>query len=76
MQKKSARIINVLKSTNKYSYEELSKMSLKQLEALAESGSNRNIIFSGTQVYFHKQNMTAGNSLVYSNFLPVLSFLP
>ena len=68
VQKKSARIINVLKSTNKYSYEELSKMSLKQLEALAESGSNRNIIFSGTQVYFHKQNMTAGKLIgIFAN---------
>lgn len=68
VQKKSARIINVLKSTNKYSYEELSKMSLKQLEELAESGSNRNIIFSGTQVYFHKQNMTAGKLIgVFAN---------
>lgn len=67
--KKSARIINILKnSEKKYSYEELSKKSLKELEELAESSSRRNIIFSGTQVYFHKQNMTAGKLIgVFAN---------
>lgn len=61
VQKKAARIINILKSgATNYSYNELSAMSLDKLDTLMESGSNRNIIFSSTQVYFHKQNMTAG----------------
>lgn len=67
-QKKSARIINVLKSNPKYTYEELSKMSLEELDKLSESGSKNNIVFSSTQVYFHKQNMTAGKLIgIFAN---------
>lgn len=69
VQKKAARIINILKSgVTNYSYDELSAMSLDELDTLMESGSNRNIIFSSTQVYFHKQNMTAGKLIgVFAN---------
>ena len=69
VQKKAARIINILKSeNNKYTYDELASMSLKQLDSISEASSNRNIIFSGTQVYFHKQNMTAGKLIgVFAN---------
>lgn len=67
-QKKSARIINVLKSNPKYTYEELSKMSLEELDKLSESSSKNNIVFSSTQVYFHKQNMTAGKLIgIFAN---------
>lgn len=69
VQKKAARIINILKSgATNYSYDELSAMSLDELDTLMESSSNRNIIFSSTQVYFHKQNMTAGKLIgVFAN---------
>lgn len=68
VQKKSARIINVLKNNPKYTYEELSKMSLEELDKLSESGSKNNIVFSSTQVYFHKQNMTAGKLIgIFAN---------
>ena len=68
VQKKAARIINILKSGSGHSYEELSEMSLEELDELLESGVNRNIVFSGTQVYFHKQNMTAGKLIgVFAN---------
>lgn len=67
-QKKSARIINVLKNNPSYTYEELSKMSLGELDKLSESGSKNNIVFSSTQVYFHKQNMTAGKLIgIFAN---------
>lgn len=67
-QKKSARIINVLKNNSKYTYDELSKMSLDELDKLSESGSKNNIVFSSTQVYFHKQNMTAGKLIgIFAN---------
>ena len=66
--KKTARIVNLLKSNKKYSYKELSKLSLNELDKMLESSSNRNIIFSGTQVYFHKQNMTAGKLIgIFAN---------
>lgn len=68
IQKKTSRIINILKNTNEYSYEELSKKSLKELDKIAEASSSQNIIFSGTQVYFHKQNMTAGKLIgIFAN---------
>lgn len=69
VQKRAARIVNILKSkTNKYSYGQLSSMSLDQLDKLMEAGSNRNILLSSTQVYFHKQNMTAGKLIgVFAN---------
>lgn len=69
VQKRAARIINILKSrATNYSYDELSAMSLDKLDTLMESSSNRNIIFSSTQVYFHKQNMTAGKLIgVFAN---------
>lgn len=67
VQKKSARIINLLKTGN-YTYEYLSKKSLKELDDMLDAGSQRNIIFSGTQVYFHKQNMTAGKLIgIFAN---------
>lgn len=68
VQKKSARIIEILKATNKYSYEDLSKMNLNQLDEISESTSGRNIIFSTTQAYFHKQNMTAAKLIgIFAN---------
>lgn len=68
VQKKSARIINILKATNKYSYAQLSAMKLEELEKIVESSSNLNIVFPSTQVYFHKQNMTAGKLIgIFAN---------
>ena len=68
VQKKSARIINILKATNKYSYAQLSAMKLEELDKIVESSSNLNIVFPSTQVYFHKQNMTAGKLIgIFAN---------
>lgn len=84
VQKRSARIVNILKArvknpkTNKpYTYSELEKLPLNNdvdkdasltLEDLAESATKRNIIHSTTQVYFHKQNMTAGKLIgIFAN---------
>lgn len=68
VQKKSARIISILKTTNKYSYAQLSAMKLEELDEIIESSSNLNIVFPSTQVYFHKQNMTAGKLIgIFAN---------
>ena len=67
VQKKSARIINLLK-TGKYAYNELKDKSLDELDDLLDASSSRNIVFSTTQVYFHKQNMTAGKLIgIFAN---------
>lgn len=69
VQKKSARIINILKDpSNKYKYRELASMTLEGLDKISEASSNRNILMSSTQVYFHKQNMTAGKLIgIFAN---------
>ena len=69
VQKKTARIINILKETdNKYSYKQLSEMTLKQLDAIVSASTGKNILRSTTQVYFHKQNMTAGKLIgIFAN---------
>lgn len=65
--KKTARIIRALKAGVSSSYEKLSNMSTKELDALLESNTG-NIIFSTTQVAFHKQNMTAGKLIgIFAN---------
>ena len=68
-QKKSARIVSILKANpSKYTYNKLSSMSLDDLTDLAETSTNRSIAHSTTQVYFHKQNMTAGKLIgVFAN---------
>lgn len=69
-QKKTARIVTILngKDGSNYTYDELQKMSLKKLEQLAEDATKRNIVNSTTQVYFHKQNMTAGKLIgIFAN---------
>ena len=45
-QKKTARIITILKGNSPYSYSQLSKMSLDELGKLADTASDKNIIFS------------------------------
>lgn len=68
VQKKSARIITILKSGSNYTYKQLKAMLLKDLDNIVETSSNRNIIFPSTQVYFHKQNMTAGKLIgIFAN---------
>ena len=68
VQKKAARIVSILKSSSKYSYADLSKKKLEELDEIIESSSNLNIIFPSTQVYFHKQNMTAGKLIgIFAN---------
>ena len=68
VQKKSARIINILKANQGYTYKELSSKSLEELDEILESSSNLNIVFPSTQVYFHKQNMTAGKLIgIFAN---------
>lgn len=67
VQKKSARIIKALKAGVDKSYKELAAMSLEELNALSASTTG-NIIFSTTQVAFHKQNMTAGKLIgIFAN---------
>ena len=68
VQKKSARIISILKATDRYTYEELSNKNLNELDDIADSASNKNILLPTTQVYFHKQNMTSGKLIgVFAN---------
>lgn len=68
VQKRAARRINILKGGGNYSYSDLSHMSLKELDSIVDSGSDRDILFSSTQVYFHKQNMTAGKLIgIFAN---------
>ena len=67
VQKKSARIIKALRAGVDKSYKELAAMSLEELDALSASTTG-NIIFSTTQVAFHKQNMTAGKLIgIFAN---------
>lgn len=69
VQKKTARIVTILKDpSNKYSYNELAKMTLEELSEKAEAATGKNICLSTTQVYFHKQNMTAGKLIgIFAN---------
>lgn len=69
VQKKSARIITILKSTGyKYNYDTLSKMTLDELTDILNKQNTENIIYSTTQVHFHKQNMTAGKLIgIFAN---------
>lgn len=68
VQKKSARIINILKNGYNGSYEDLKSYSLKELDKLSVSTSGRNIVIPSTQVYFHRQNMTAGKLIgIFAN---------
>lgn len=60
VQKKTARIVRILQETTGHTYKELSGLTVKQLDDILNASSNKNIIFSTSQVYFHKQNMTAG----------------
>ena len=51
-------------------WENLEKLSLDDLDDIIASHNinNRNIIFASTQVYFHKQNMTAGKLIgIFAN---------
>lgn len=69
VQKKTARIINILKDpSNKHTYDELAAMTLSQLDELTAASTGKNILRSTTQVYFHKQNMTAGKLIgIFAN---------
>ena len=70
VQKKSARIINILKNTD-YTYEELKDLDLDTLNNIIEQSkinSKVTIIDPTTQVYFHQQNTTAGKLIgVFAN---------
>ena len=81
VQKKASRIISIARDKkNNLSYDELMKMSLDELDALVPKES-KNILDATTQVYFFKQNMTAGKligvfananvSHVFCNMLPI-----
>ena len=61
VQKKIARVVNIAKNpNNKYTYDQLSSMTLDQLNELVDQSSGKDILISSTQVYLHNQNMTAG----------------
>lgn len=68
VQKKASRIISIARDkSNNLSYEDLMKMSLKELDKLIPK-ENKNILDATTQVYFFKQNMTAGKLIgVFAN---------
>ena len=69
-QKKTARIIQILKVTDQYNYNDLVKKSLDQLEEILKqfTSKNKNICFIGTQIQFHQQNMTAGKLIgIFAN---------
>ena len=81
VQKKASRIVSIARDkNNNLSYDELMKMSLDELDSLIPKES-RNILDATTQVYFFKQNMTAGKligvfananvSHVFCNMLPI-----
>ena len=81
VQKKASRIVSIARDkSNNISYDELMKMSLDELDSLIPKES-RNILDATTQVYFFKQNMTAGKligvfananvSHVFCNMLPI-----
>lgn len=68
VQKKTARIVRILQETKGHTYQELSKLNLDQLDEILDSSTDRNIIYSTSQVYFHKQNMTAGKLIgIFAN---------
>lgn len=68
VQKKTARIVRILQETTGHTYQELSRLTVKQLDGILDDSSNKNIIFSTSQVYFHKQNMTAGKLIgIFAN---------
>lgn len=68
VQKKTARIVRILQETQGHTYQELSRLNLDQLDEILDSSSDRNIIYSSSQVYFHKQNMTAGKLIgIFAN---------
>lgn len=68
VQKKTARIVRILQETTGHTYKELSGLTVKQLDDILNASSNKNIIFSTSQVYFHKQNMTAGKLIgIFAN---------
>lgn len=70
-QKKTARIIQILKITNAYEYTDLVKMPLDKLEDILKSLSSNtdtNICYIDTQIRFHQQNMTAGKLIgIFAN---------
>lgn len=73
--KKTARIIEAAKAGAENSYSELSDMSIKELNNLA-SRNSKNILFSTTQVAYHRQNMTAGKLIgVFANNNTAHAFL-
>lgn len=73
MQKESAKRLEVMEMVNNgelhgYTWKDVSKMNEKALDSLLSKGKQRNILFSTTQVYFHKQNMTAGKLIgIFAN---------
>lgn len=68
VQKKASRIVTIAKlKDNNYTYEELMSKSLDELDALIPK-ETVNILDATTQLYFFKQNMTAGKLIgVFAN---------
>ena len=70
-QKRIARIVQILKATNDYSYTDLNKKSLDELEDIykkIKSSEDNNILYISTQVKFFQQNMTAGKLIgIFAN---------
>ncbi len=70
-QKKSARIINILKSTKQYIYNDLKDLSIKELDNIIDTNGfkfNKSIVDPTTQVAFHQQNTTAGKLIgIFAN---------
>lgn len=74
-QKKTARIIQILKANNginkEYTRKKLQKKSLKELNSILKSltkGFDNNIVRISTQIKFQQQNMTAGKLIgIFAN---------
>ena len=67
VQKRAARITTLLE--NGYNYNDIKGMSLSELNnEVGKLASQQDIIFSSSQVYFHKQNMTAAKLIgIFAN---------
>ena len=69
-QKRTARKIQIIKNSN-YTYDKLENKTLKELDTILQElniDSSKNLLDSNTQIYFHKQNMTASKLIgIFAN---------
>lgn len=69
-QRHTAKIVNAAKNSKGKgaSYKAYSKMSNDMLDQIAGDRSNKNILFTSTQIQYHNQNMVAGSLIgIFAN---------